>query len=562
MKSSSPPYRWTVLLVLTVLGAARGDQASDMFKSLFGNEIQRVKASRGYEDDQKLAADLLGVAEKRSQDTALVEAICRAAYDLSAKTPPGFPTALKAMEMLAQALPAKGPECKEQVLSIRRRQYGVARSADRPAAGNALIDALLSVADDKVAAKDYAAALRLVRQASALANSLRSPRKAEILARVRKLTALDLAWRQIVQMKARLDANPKDELARRRLVELYLVELDDPAGAAKFLEQDSDERLRTYVPLAEKDPQQLAAQACAELAEWYLGFTEKASTNGKITVLVRAQTYYKGFLTKHDKPDLLSTKVTLALEKVEAELKRLDPAPKPTATWRDLLKLVDLKKHAVEGRWLRDGGRVGVEAKGHARIGIPVAPKGDYELKVQFSRVAGNNDVNTILPVGNTSVMVMLSGNNGQASGLSSVNGKYCHENETRTPGQLANNTTHNLYVKVTTKDSMANISATLDGKKLVEWEGPQSALSNSRYWSLPSNRILGLGTDSGSTTIFSSVQLRMLTGKAQRADFVARNRSRDDDDNRGDRRRWWDDHRRSDRDRRPGRRPGGRPRR
>lgn len=551
MKNRLPSQRWTVVLVLAGLAStAWAEDAAKMFDSLFGQEVKRVKATRGYDDDQKLAADLLAVAEKRRQDTALVEVICRTAYDLAGKTPTGFPTAAKAMALLAECVPEKGAACREKILSIRRRQYGAARGAARPGAGGALIDALVAVADDKAQAKNYAEALRLFRQAVAIANVLRSPRLAELQAEVRNLTAVDLAWRQIVQMQARLKANPKDEFARRRLIELHLVELDDPAGAAKYLTDDSDERLRTYIPLAGQDADQLAAQACTELAEWYLSLTDKATTNGKITVLVRAKGYYETFLEKYDKTDLTRTKATLALERVEAELERLEPTPKTVAKWIDVLRLVDPDKHAVDGRWARRGGRVGVAAREHARVGIPVAPKGDYELKVQFVRIEGSNDVNTILPVGNTSVVVMLSSNNGSASGLTAINGKLCDSNDTRTSGSLTNDTAHNLHVKVTTKDDQAEISATLDGKKLLEWEGPQSALSSTSGWRLPNQKILGVGTDSGSTTIFNSVQLRMLSGKAAPAPFAVRSR-RDPDEDRDRRRRWWEDRRRgSDRGR------------
>ena len=564
MNKRLPSGRWIGVLVLAGLApAAWAEDAARMFDSLFGQEVKRVKATRGYEDDQKLAGDLLGVAEKRKQDTALVEVVCRTAWDLARKTPAGFPTAVKAMELLAECIPAKAPECRGEILSVRRRQYGAARGAERTCAAEALIQALQAVAEDKIQAKDYTEALKLLRQAAAMAGAMRLPVLAELQAKVRKVAAWELARRQIVQMEARLKADPKDGFARRRIIELYLVELDDPAGAARFVDEESDERLKTYIPLAAKDAQDLADQACLELAQWYLSLADKATTHGKITVLVRARTYYQSFLAKHEKTDLSRTKASLALEKIEAELSRLDPTPEVAAKWIDVLKLVDPGKHAVAGKWTRSGSKVGTQqAARQSRIGIPVAPKGDYELKVQFVRRQGDNDVNMILPAGKTSVMLMLSNDHGKASGLSNVDGKYCEANETRTSGKLSNGKLYLIHVTVKTKDDQAEIHATMDGQKLVDWSGPLSRLSNSRYWQLPNPQILGLGLDTGNTGYFQSAQLRMLSGKAEAAPFSLRSQT-DPDDERDRRRRWWEEQRdRWDRSRRDWRRRPGGPRR
>jgi len=261
---------WVVFSACLLAGAsaAGADEATDTFNSLFGEEIKRVKATPPFDDDHKLATQLLNLAEKTPTQTDLVAVLCRNAYDLTSRARAGFPLAIRAMELLAKTVPAEAAHCREKILLIRRRQYMAVRGAERIRVGEALMEMLVASSDARAQAGDYAEALKLARQAVAIAGGIRSAAMKHLQERVRQLATQEIISRQIIQLKLRLKANPKDAAARQRLIELYLVELDKPAEAAKFIDEDTDDILRTYVPLASRKIEEVAPTACMELGAW------------------------------------------------------------------------------------------------------------------------------------------------------------------------------------------------------------------------------------------------------------------------------------------------------
>jgi len=499
---------------LMLAGSAAAAEAPEAFSRLYLEPIRQAKASPETQDDLALARKMLAAAKQPGCDPALLAATCRGAYELAAAAPEGAELAVEAMALLRKADPNSAAECDKNVLAVRQRQYAAAEGRQRSAAGRAYVKALDRASDSKAAAGDYAEAYRLAGQAARIAAAIDSRSLARIQAKARRLAAMEMACRQVPAAEAKLKADPNDPQARRDLIELHLIELNSPANAAAFLADGTDEVLRTYVPLAARDVRQLAPQACLELGRWYQhGLAPKGTAAGRTSMLVRARAYYRAFLRRADKDDPARAQASLALAATQAELEKLGIAP-AGGQWTDVLKTVVPARHAHVGKWERKGMALHVAARGHCRVTIPVMPRGSYELDVRFVRSAGTNDVNVILPVGGAAVVLMFSNGNGTASGLSTVNTRMCDHNETRAPGTLANDKPYTIHVKVTPRKKLARITATLNGKRYVNWEGPQAALGCGG-WVLPNPATLGLGVDNGSTVTFQSVRLRMLSGEA-----------------------------------------------
>ena len=502
--------------VVTCSVAAGADPAGQTFDSHFAREIRQVKGTSTFADDEKLAGDMLALAKTSTEDARLLAVICRHVHDLSVKTPRGFSLAVAALDLLARTAPDQRPACNEKVLAIRRRQYAISRNGQRQEAGETLLAALIAVADDKTRARDHAHAGKYIRQAVMLVKNARCGDTAELQARARELSAMEALDRQALQLRTLLAARPDDTALRRRVVHLYLIERNDPAAAVGFLGEDCPEVLRTYVPMAAGQIGTLAPAACAELGDWYKHLASKAPPRAKAAMLLRARGFYQDFLRHHcGQPDVRLGRTLVALRTIDAELDRLGPAAL-AGPWRDVLQDVDPAKHAVAGEWLKTATRLGAAGASASRIVIPVAPNGDYEIKIDFVRKNGENDINFILPLGATAVAVTLSHRSGMAAGLSLVDGKLCHENVTRSPGKLANNHRHSLYVRVIARGEDAEISAKLNGKRLVRWSGPQKSLTVPRDCRMPRMSALGLGVGRGTTAMFYSVKLRMLSGKAE----------------------------------------------
>jgi hypothetical protein len=324
------PNRFAVIAAAMCAAAAAAarpvpaEEADDAFLSLYGKEIKRVRATPDPADDLELAAQLVKASRARSVDRQVRALMCEQAYELTAKNPAGWPTAAAALEALSHLDRSRRAECREKLLVIRQQQYALSRGDERRKLAGELIDCLLAVAEDREEAGKLDDALGLCRQASHAAENLRSW-KGALVDQVTKR----LKWRvstaaQVRLFKRRLKENEFDAETRLKLVNLLLVEQDDPAEAAKFVNADLDLSYRTYVPLAVRGRHWRMDEAeILALADWYRQLGADASRWGKIAVLDRARDYYRYFLRRHEEKDLQRTKAATDLAKVEAELDRL-----------------------------------------------------------------------------------------------------------------------------------------------------------------------------------------------------------------------------------------------
>jgi hypothetical protein len=207
----------------------------------------------------------------------------------------------------------------------------------------------------------------------------------------------------------------------------------------------------------------------------------------------------------------------LTLKKADDELAKLGGDASAKSQWIDLLKLIDLEKDTVQGKWERTkAGIVTPATESRSRIQIPVVPSGSYDLEVKFVRVSGHEDVAVCLPAGSGSVRLIMSAwSDNNFSGLDLVNGRHGNQNETTVkPGALENGHLYTACIRVAVDKARAEITMTLDGKPYIKWAGPQQALSPDASWGLRNTRCVGLGAAS-SRVVFQSARLRMLSGKA-----------------------------------------------
>jgi len=187
----------------------------------------------------------------------------------------------------------------------------------------------------------------------------------------------------------------------------------------------------------------------------------------------------------------------------------------------DLLKLVDLSRDTVAGSWELRGGleirkAVGLDIR--PRLMLPYTPRGSYELGIEFKRSAGDKRVGVILPVGSSSVVLLLGMNSkdGAVHGLAKIGGVTIgvyEDNETGVrPGTLQTGKTHRVRVAVMTAGREAEIIVHFDGKQLIHWKGPQSSLFVPAAMKLPKSGCIGL--NAYNQTSFMAVRLRLLLDK------------------------------------------------
>lgn len=485
----------------TVLVAGEAEEA---FEALFGKECEQVAATRSSDDDVALASKLLKAAKNDDTHPDLAVQLCEKAHDLGAKQVNGYETAVEAMELAAEKAPAKTVACWEKILAIREQQYRLAGGADRTEAGDALLEALLAVADGRSDAGDASGAAGLFRRASMIATAVGSDRKAEIQFRSEGSAARARVRKQVDGLQARIEADPNDADARNQAVQLCVVELDDPARAATFLDETCDARMRKYVPAVLKGLDGAPEAACMELARWYQDLAASAGPAGKAAMLKRARDYYQRYLELHTQEDLPRSQAALAMQKIDEQLAKLGAAE--AARWLDCLKIIDPDKHTVAGTWRKTSAGLHVVPGSCARIRIPYGIKGGYEIVVKFVRTTGNDDVAVLLPVGSGFVGFHLSSFKATFTGLFDARAG----NRDGTPTSLTNGQEYTLAIKVMPGRDLAEILVTLNGKPSLSWKGLQTALSPNEHWSVKDTKSLYLGA-SESSVLFKSVRLRQL---------------------------------------------------
>jgi hypothetical protein len=503
-------------ILLASAAPAWADEAEDAFNSLYGNEYNQVTRTPDKGDDVALAADLLKAAKAQDIAPGLLARLCNTACELSARLPAGYDTAMEAMELLAQKAPDQAADSLAKAAAVREKQYHAAKGPDKADAGEVFIESMLAAAGASMASGATADGMALLRKALTAANAIKSDRRGEIQGRLAFATARLRVEKQAEDLKAKLEASPEDAATRKQLVQACLVELDDPAQAQKFLNESSDESLRKYLPAVSKGVAAAPEIACMELGEWYRGLGEApgASPGGQEAMLKRARAYYQRFLDLHKTEDIARTQAALAVRKTDAALAKLGPARGEgiigPGRWIDLLKTVSPEKDALDGEWQFKEGTLHVSSPGkYARLTFPCGVEGSYEVVVAFVRTDGVYEMAVALPTGASAVSVLLSASQGNLSGFYSVKNTPL----TVSPGTLVNGRDYTLKIKVRVAGDQADLTALLNDKPLLHWQGPQADLSSA--YKMRSPKSPGLGVYA-SAYQFKSVRMRMLSGTAR----------------------------------------------
>lgn len=209
-------------------------------------------------------------------------------------------------------------------------------------------------------------------------------------------------------------------------------------------------------------------------------------------------------LIKHESQqvNIIQTVVRLAVVSIllQSPDSSMCVAQRPLQTDRkiDLLAMIKPADHAVQGVWKHIDGSLSVEQFADARIMIPVVVDGDYVISMQFTRLKGQGCVALVVPVADTQILVQVDSAGGKYAGLSQVNNKHVSKlvgtpAAIRQPNALPNGERHHLSVSVSKRRAAYRIEATVDGRKIANWNGRAQELSFSGYWTMPNPGCFGV---------------------------------------------------------------------
>ena len=321
--------RTLVLTVCVVLSMTVGDLLADAekdFQTLFGEECKRVALLRNARASAELASQMMKTVGSVAGRPDLDMVIWTHVADLGARDPSGFAVATESLKQLLQNASDDSPKWLAKLITIYRRQYALADRTGRPELGDQQAAELITIGDEQIKAKRGSDALATYRKALSIAILAKSDRRTDIVAKIKDANAQTAQQRDIERVTRALAANPDNMKMRTGVVMLHMFELDDPQAAAKFLNDDLDEQLRTYVLLAVKPLEDLDSGVCLGLGRWYWEMYPMAKTiNAKSAVLRRTRTYLNQFLSLHTAKDISKIRADIILKKVDVESVKLGP---------------------------------------------------------------------------------------------------------------------------------------------------------------------------------------------------------------------------------------------
>jgi len=296
------------------------DTAQKTFETLYGEDFKRAASSRDTTPAVALAAKLFEAARSAQAQPQLMALLCAKACELGALDPKGYETALGAAALISDKAPELAGPCQDKVIAIRQKQYDKARADEKVAAGDALVDALVASATTKSRAGDAEEASKRLHKALTVARAVKSPKADGVELQVRAVAERQKAAAQATQLKAQVQADPANAKARDQLVKMLVVDLDNPAEAAKYLNDSSDAMFRKFAAAAARPVADAPEMACLDLADWYLQLGSAAGAAGKGAMYARAKAYAERFLALHEARDIDRTRMELALKKAQDEL--------------------------------------------------------------------------------------------------------------------------------------------------------------------------------------------------------------------------------------------------
>jgi len=499
---------------LPVLRHAGADDAVALatFEKLFGEEARKVRASGDAQSLADFAARLLESAQLVPAEKAFQACLYHKAWEFGSAVPAGFQTAIKAMELLARDHPEQRIIAEDRMLLVLERRARLP-DPDSPFYLADYIDTAVRFAENRLAAEMLDEAAAVYRKILPALMGV-PDRHAEVLARLREVDARRATKKRLDELTALLRDRPADPRLTAELAWLVTIELDRPHVAAAYVAQSQDPVLTSMVKLAAANPADLSPDDAMALGEWLRTQAARASQPGRINALRRARACFQRFLEAYGREDARRLTAKLAVEQLDKSLSQLIPAPptRPARRQIDLLRMVDIGKDALAGRWQMDKAGLVSDGTGYARVRIPYYPPEEYDFVIEFTRVEGVDAVTQILARGRTGFSWNMGAHSNRMCGFELIGGRELRRSSLTVvaPAMIENGRRYRSVVQVR-KDGIA---AYVNQRLIARYRTDYSDIAVNPAWAVGEG-LLGVGTYR-SVTVFHVIQLIEIGGEGK----------------------------------------------
>jgi hypothetical protein len=499
------------LVALTVLagGGALAASPDDTFQQLYGDQVRKLKADRG-KGDVDFAKKLLSDAKDVPDDKPFRALLCTKAYEFASAHADGYGIAAEAMELLAKTNPESEAAALDKALEMYEKRYTAAPVSQRKTVGPPYLEKLVAAADAKANGGQVKEATALYNKALKVADTIDRSRASGIRDLMKNLGAKQAAQKHLDELLAKLKANPDDAATANEVIQILVYERNRPADAVEVAAALKDPAAKRAIPLAAKDPADLGEPELMDLAEWHAAQAAKAPDSIKALALERADACYAQFLKIHTAEDADKLKAKHASDEVQRLL--VDAEAKGTHRTVDLLKLIDPARDTVKGTWKMNGSVLSGQSAAvrEASIRIRYQPPEEYDLRVEFTRVMGDECVGEIVSHGGHTFLAVQGGWANTICGLDVVDDKRANANPTtqKFPQVIKNGERTVVVCEVRNR----SVTVRVNGAVVTHYVTNYSDLGLCKpVWGI-GDGVLGLGAYEGEF-LFHSVRLTEVGG-------------------------------------------------
>ncbi|MGD0089220.1 MAG: protein kinase [Planctomycetota bacterium] len=241
--------------------------------------------------------------------------------------------------------------------------------------------------------------------------------------------------------------------------------------------------------------------------------------------------YYTGVLNTSMFDKVAVTKPDQAANAAAAPAAKPDAsAPKPAASaakldapteasWAkavNVLPYANPARDAIAGNWRLQAGKLFSDKHKNARLELPYQPPEEYDVRMTFSRFAGEDEIVLILSKAGRSFAWVMGGSGGTVCGIESVGGQVYDKNDTTVKRGLSwpkLGEKHSCTVQVRNDC----LRAFLDEEQVLDYKTDFKEVWQGKAgpWKLSREAALGIGS-AQSPTHFLSVEVLEITGKGK----------------------------------------------
>ena len=293
---------------------AMGDDADDIAAAIVRQAPNGADAAR----------KILDAARAMTKSPVVQIRLCVKAYEHGMAAAGGYPAAISALNLLERIAPSRTASWREKRLEVYRLQYYRSTRANKDANGRIYLKLLLARARAAGKGDDWKTAANYYRQAYQVAGTIKLPEKNDIYEDLRAAGNYEMIHNRIEGLRGALARNQKDPFSRKQLVMAYLVDLDRPEEAVKYLNARVDPALGKNVTMAAGKRSQLTDANFLALGVWYRSLAAKTPLkHTKVRMLVRALDNVEMYLQVYTKQDAKRLGATSLVSSIEAQLKQL-----------------------------------------------------------------------------------------------------------------------------------------------------------------------------------------------------------------------------------------------